>query len=194
MAFQETTWLDYIPGGRSAYNYLVAKAAEFYLIGTQKIPMWERTLAVLQPRVTASMDMSLKTKLSGATTRTVDLKSGWASLETRVTDMLDKLKQLGLGDGEGLGNPVMIPVALVTALIALVGGMYLFFGSASRNEAAVRDLVNEAVAKGVLTTNEAARLLREGGTGSGLASLGGGLGLVAIVAAAIYFLPRRRNA
>lgn len=194
MAFQETTWLDYIPGARTAYNYLVAKAAEFYLVGTQKIPTWERATAVLQPRITASNDTSLKTKLTNVTQRTIDLKGSWASLEARVTDMLNKLKQVGLGEGEGLGNPVMIPVALAVALITLVGGMYLFFGATSKNESAVRDLVNEAVAKGIITTQEATRLLREGGVGSGLGSLGGGLGLVAIVAAAIYFLPRRRRA
>ena len=194
MAFQETTWLDYIPGARTAYNYLVSKAAEFYLIGTSKIPAWERTTAVLMPRITASGDTSLKTKLQSVTTGTIDLKGAWTSLETRVTDMLAKLKSVGLGEGEGLGNPVMIPVALAVALVTLVGGLYIFFGSASRNEAKVRDLVNEAVAKGILTTQEAASLLREGSTGSGLASLGGGLGLVALVAAAIYFLPRRRRA
>ena len=194
MAFQETTWLDYIPGARTAYNYLVSKAAEFYLVGTQKIPTWERLTSVLQPRITASGDTSLKTKLSNVTQRTVDLKGSWASLETRVTDMLNKLKSVGLGEGEGLGNPVLIPVALAVALVTLVGGMYLFFGATSRNEAAVRSLVDEAVAKGVLTTQQAAALLRQGNTGSGLATLGGGLGIAALVAAAIYFLPRRRSA
>lgn len=194
MALQNTTWLDYIPGARSAYNYLIAKGAEFYLVGTQKIPMWERLMGVLQPRVSSSGDTVLRAKLSAATQRTVDLKGSWASLETRVTDMLNKLRSLGLGEGEGLGAPVAIPIAIATGLVALVGGLYLFFGATSRNEAAVRDLVNEAVAKGILTTQEASRLLREGGAGSGLASLGGGLGLVALAAAAIYFIPRRRSA
>lgn len=194
MAFQNTTWLDYIPGARSAYNYLVTKAAEFYLVGTQKIPTWERALGVLQPRVSGSNDTSLKTKLSQVTQRTVDLKGSWASLEARVTKALNDLKALGLGDGEGLGAPVMIPVALAVGLVGLVGGMYIFFSASSRNESSVRDLINEAVSKGLLTTQEAARLLREGNDGFGLGALGGGLGLLALAAAAIYFIPRRRSA
>jgi len=194
MAFQETTWLDYIPGGRTAYNYLVSKAAEFYLVGTQKIPSWERITAVLTPRIQASGDTGLKANLTTVTKQTVDLKGGWMSLETRVTDMLSKLRAVGLGEGEGLGLPVLVPVALAVALIALVGGMYIFFGAASRNEASVRKLVNDAVARGVLTTQEASSLLRQGSAGSGLASLGGGLGLLALAAAAIYFFPRRKSA
>jgi hypothetical protein len=194
MAFQETTWLDYIPGARTAYNYLVSKVVAFYLVGTQKIPAWERTTAVLAPKIQQSGDTTLKARLTAVTKQTVDLKGGWTSLETRVTDMISKLRAVGLGDGEGLGVAVAIPVALAVALITLVGGLYIFFGATSKNEAAVRDLVNHAVKAGIITTQEASRLLREGGVGGGLSSLGGGLGLLAIAAAAIYFIPRRKRA
>lgn len=195
MAFQETSWLDYIPGARQAYNFLVSKAAEFYLIGTQKIPSWERITAALTPAIERSGDTSLKSKLTSVTTKTIDLKGAWTSLETRVTQMLNQLRSIGLGEGEGLGVPVLVPVALAVALVALVGALYLFFGQASRNEAAVRDLVQEAAAKGVITTEQAARLLREpSGFAAGVGRLGTGLIVLGLAAAAIWFLPRRRSA
>lgn len=195
MAFQETTWLDRIPGARNAYNFIMSKAAEFYLIGTKKIPGWERQLSALQPRITQKGDADLKRKLSDVTKQTVDLKGAWQSLETRVTSMLDKLKAVGLGDGEGLGLPVAIPVALAVSLIALVGGLYIFFGSTARHETRIRNLCSEAVAKGVISTQECARLLREGGGDPlGLGKLGSGLAVAGLAFAAFYFLPRRRSA
>lgn len=195
MAFQETTWLDRIPGARNAYNFIMSKAAEFYLIGTKKIPGWERQLTALQSRVEQRGDADLKRKLSDATRKTVDLKGAWQSLETRVTQMLDRLKAVGLGDGEGLGLPVAIPVALAVSLIALVGGLYIFFGSAARHETMIRNLCNEAVAKGVISTQECASILRAGGSDPlGLGKLGSGLAVAGLAFAAFYFLPRKRSA
>lgn len=195
MAFQETTWLDRIPGARTAYNFLMSKAAEFYLIGTKKIPGWEAQLTRLQPRIEQKGDAALKKQLTDVTRRTVDLKSAWASLETRVTQMLDRLRGVGLGDGEGLGLPVAIPVALAVGLITLVGGLYIFFGSTARHEKSIRDLCNTAVAKGVLSIRECAGILREGGGDPlGLGKMSGGLAIVALAAAAIWFLPRKRSA
>jgi hypothetical protein len=184
MAFQETTWLDYIPGARTAYNYLISKGAEFYLVGTQKIPTWERTLGFLSPRVQASNDTGLRAQLTSVTKGTIDLKGGWSSLETRVTDMLSRLRAVGLGDGEGLGIAVAIPVALAVSLITLVGGLYIFFGSAARNETAIRKLCTDSVARGIISERECAGLLREGtGDPLGLKNLAlfGGFALAAIL-------------
>jgi len=182
------SWLDAVPGARTAYNFIVAKLSEFHVIGLNKLPGYEALLNGIQTRVLGSGDPALQRLYDQARQDTQAMRAKWNELEPKVRDVASKLTQSGLGV-----LPLATLLALAGTMVLVASGMYLFFNADARNEDTIRELVDRATAQGIISTDEATRLLRSG-SGSGLASLGNGMVVVALVAAAIYFLPRRRNA
>lgn len=182
------SWLDMVPGARAAYNYVVGKLAEFHVIGLQRLPGYEKFLAAMGGRLQASSDPALVNLYTQAVTQTGQLRAKFAELEPQVRALAAKLSGGGLG-----AVPLAVLLTVAAGLVTLAAGMYVFFGADAQNEDTVRQLVDRAVANGVMTAADATRLLRSGG-GSGLGSLGTGLTTLALVAAAVYFLPRSRRA
>lgn len=183
------SWLDAVPGARTAYNFIVGKLSEFHVIGLNKLPGYEALLNGIQTRVLGSGDPALQRLYDQVRQDTQAMRAKWNELEPKVRDVASKLTQSGLGV-----LPLATLLTLAGTMVVVASGMYLFFNADARNEDAIRELVDRATAQGIISTDEATRLLRSGSSGGGLASLGNGLALVALAAAAIYFLPRRRNA
>lgn len=180
----ETSWLDMVPGARAAYNYVVAKISEFNVIGLQKLPAQQSALNSLGPRIMDSRDTNLITMYKLATDETSQLKQNWLTVEEKLRSFLNQVKSAGLG---------VVPVALLVTLAGLAiivsGTMYLFFKRAENHDELVRDFANSALERGLLSPEEASRLVRGGGGGL-FEGLGQGLTAIALVAAAVYFLPK----
>lgn len=180
------SWLDYVPGAREAYNYVVGKLAEFHVVGLQKLPGYERLLSAIGSRVRSSGDPVLNALYDDAQTATGVVRQKFNELEPRIRSLVSQFSSSGLGV-----LPLATLLAIAATIVAVAAAMYLFFGADAQNEDAVRKLVERAVATGVISEAEATRILRSGGSTFG--SLGTGLTTIALVAAAIYFLPRRRG-
>lgn len=182
------SWLDLVPGARSAYNYVVEKLSEFHLVGLQKLPGYEALLTTIGPRVRGTNDPVLNNLLTTAEQQTNALRAKWSELEPKVRGAVAQFQSAGLG-----ALPLAALLAIAATLAAIATGMYFFFSADAQNEDTIRQLVERSVIAGLISESDAARILRQG-SGGGLGALGGGLTTIALVAAAIYFLPRRRNA
>lgn len=182
-----TSWLDYVPGARTAYNYIVEKISEFNLIGLKQIPNVQSFLTMIAPRVQSSGDSNLIAQLGLVRDETNNLQRNWSSVDEKIRSFGSQTKAAGLGI-----VPVATIIAVATLAITVAGAMYLFFKRAENHEAMVADFVQDSVNRGLISAEEAARILK--GDGGGLfGNLGSGLALVAIAAAAIYFIPRPRR-
>ena len=179
----ETSWLDMIPGARAAYNYIVTKVSEFNVIGLRKIPAQQSALNSLGPRIMDSRDTNLITMYKLASDETSQLKSNWLTVEEKLRSFLNQVKGAGLG---------VLPVAALLALAGLAivvsGTMYLFFKRAENHDELVKDFANSALERGLINADEANRLINGGG--GMFAGLGQGLTTLALVAGAIYLLPK----
>lgn len=179
----ETSWLDMVPGARAAYNYVVAKISEFNVIGLSKLPAQQSALSALGSRVMDSKDTNLITMYKLASDETSQLKSNWLTVEEKLRNFLNQVKGAGLGV-----LPVAALIALAGLAIVVSGTMYLFFKRAENHDELVKDFANSALERGLIDADEANRLIHGGGGGL-FAGLGQGLTAIALVAAAVYFLP-----
>lgn len=183
---EASTWLDSIPGARTAYDFVVEQVSRFNLIGLQDIPGYEALLSTLGPRVLSSQDTELQRLYSVASQRTGTLKSGWRTLDEKIKSVLAQLRSVGLG-----AVPFAVIASIAAALIAVAGGLYIFFGSAEQNADAIRDLVTRAVANGLISEADAIRILQQGG-GGGLGNIGLlGVGLLAVAGVMVFKEVRR---
>ncbi len=181
----DTSWLDMVPGARAAYNYVVAKVSEFNIIGLQKIPAQQSALNSLGPRVMDSRDTNLITMYKLASDETSQLKSNWLTVEEKLRSFLSQIKSSGLGV-----LPVAALIALAGLAIVVSGTMYLFFKRAENHDELVRDFANSALERGLISAEEANRLIN-GATPGGWSDQFGDIakfGLLLI--AAVYIVPK----
>ena len=65
--------IDLFPGGRTAYNYVLGKLAEFYVIGRQRVPSWTAGVARIDGE-------AKKRGLTTLSEQSADVKADVASL------------------------------------------------------------------------------------------------------------------
>lgn len=184
----DAAWLDVIPGGRQAYDYVTRELSRFNLVGLESIPEWKRTLQAVGP-IAQGADPVTRSLFDQANNDVLDLQGTWELLQDQVTTILAKLRSVGLGV-----VPIATLAAIAAALVAVSAGLVLFFNSANQRQQQVADLVNRMVALGKLTAAQGAALLREGSAGSWFDSLGSKviLGTVALGALWLFLNSRRR--
>lgn len=185
---EAASWLDVIPGGRAAYNFVVRELSRFNLVGLQDIPRWRGILNAVSAQA-RSADSVTQQLFAQATSGVADLEGAYVTLADKITSLLAQLRGVGLGV-----VPVGAIAAAAAAVIAVAGGLVLFFQAASERQQQVADVVNRLVALGKLSGEQAAALLRGGSFGSVLDSLGSKLVLGAVVVGALYVLSQRRGA
>lgn len=183
----DTSWLDLIPGGRDAYNYVVTQLSRFNLLGLDTIPSWKRALEQLGP-IVAKSDAVTQQLFTDASNDVLDLQGTWELVQDRIATVIAQLRTVGLGV-----IPVATLAAIAATLVAVAAGMALFFNSANQRQQQVSDLVNRLVALGKLSAGEASALLRGGSVGSIVDSLGGKLVLGAVVLGGAYLFLNRRG-
>lgn len=181
------TWLDVIPGGRQAYDYVVRELSRFNLVGLDSIPSWKRTLEALAP-IVSSADAVTRNLYDQANNDVLDLQGTWELLQDQVSTVMAKLRAVGLGV-----IPIATLAAIAAALVAVSAGMVLFFNSANQRQQQVADLVNRMVALGKLTAAQGSALLREGSVGGVVDSLGGKLVLGAVALGALWLFLNQRG-
>lgn len=186
---QDTSWLDAVPGGRAAYDYVRTQLSKFNLIGLQDVPNRERLLQFLGDRVRIVGDAALQRVYDDAAQGVAVLKTNFAALDVKLRGLFDQLRSVGLGQ-----VPWVAITAILGGMITVAGALTLFFSYNDRNESVIRDLCDRSVERGIMTPQQCASMLRSGSLGGGLGTLGGGLMMLALVGGLIYFLPRRRAA
>lgn len=181
--------IDLIPGAQQAYNYVLGKLAAFYVLGTQQIPAWASGASVVEQRATTNGLTSLANQARATRGQVATLGGSWQSLSSRLQDVKDAIYG---PSGATVNQASVLSAAKLGAIIVAAGLLGAFFIGSSATEKLVQKMVNDAVSSGVMTPEEAARILRGGGIGGALGSLSNTVIVVALVGAAVYFLPRRR--
>lgn len=180
----DKSWLDLVPGARKAYEYIITQVVKLQHAGREKLPKWRQVLGELSGRVMGSGDAALIAAYRQAQELTLQQSARFEKLDGEITKMLAQAKAAGLGVG-----PIAVLVAIATTAVVTAAGMAVFFSSDAKNEDAIRQFVDRAVASGVLTAQQAATILRTGSLGSGLGSIGLGLALLA----GVWFFSSRRT-
>ncbi len=164
-----------LPGVQTAINTVKAKVGEFFQLPLRIAAAQKRGSAVL--KVAQEKGMSLQAaEVSGLLSILNTLKSQYDSTETKLSTVLDQLKQYGFG---------FLPLIVATAVIAVAASVTYLINSVYKTERAL-----DAVQSKVMTPDEASKFF---GTSGILGSLGG-FGTPLLIGGAVlaFFLFGRR--
>lgn len=180
--------IDSIPGARAAYDYVLGKLAEFYVIGTQRVPSWRSGAQRIEQMAQQRGLTTLAAKAGDARVDVGGLSGSFQSLAARI----DQVRAMLYGpDGSTVRQASVLTGGQIVVLLSVAGLLLTFFVQSGRVESKVSTMVNQAVADGLLTPTQAAAILRGGGLGGALDRLGT-TALVLGALAGLWFFTRRR--
>lgn len=143
------TWLDVVPGARAAWDYVVGKVSQFYVIGLQDVPAWERAVQAVAPL--ASGDSRLSAEVLVVQQKVRDSKALFESLRGKLAGLQAEVSGPG-----GLGVWQLVAGLVIT----VAAGMLLFFRNAENTRADLQELLDGLVASGKLSASQAVELFR----------------------------------
>lgn len=176
--------LGSVPGYDKALAYVRAKVAAFDRLGRIDLPTMRRQATAVWTAANAYGDRDLARRAEDEFNRITDLQADWE----QHNDTLQTVRGLLQGVGITLG---VVPVALAAAVVALATAAALLFAARDRIAPVLTRLLEEAVRKGEMTAAQAAGVLAEYDPDE--SQWPQALILVALVGAAVWFLPRPKR-
>lgn len=184
------TVTDVVPGLSEAVTYLQLKVAEFRDLGTRRLPQQWAALNVLRQAAEDAGDMRLAEQAQTEMDTTHSLQDDWEVNSERLQTIEAALGAIGIT----FGAVPLIPVATAIVIVAIAGAITALFLSWNSSARRACIMAEAAVSRNIISGADGARLCMKAAAPNNGVSWPTALTLLAVLGAAVYFLPRKRGA